>query len=106
MCAALSHREQTLLQRVFRRLRWVRQRGLPWVLRRLLGELRAPTTRPGRVVRDSLAAVEGMASRSIAALRGGRVRRMGDAEQTLYFFYDLEICPIAYDIATHLAGAE
>lgn len=95
-----------LIRRLLLKVHWIQQRGLPWVFRRLRNELTTPTTAPTRAVRNLLAALEGFAVSTAAALFRWLPSVAYDARRTLYFFYDLQVCPIAYDIATFMAGAE
>jgi hypothetical protein len=83
-------------------LRRLREHGPGWVARRSLFELRVPSTAPGRAVRNTLARIEDAARR----WRTGAGVRHAEVEHTLYAFYDLEVLPATYDIATFLALAE
>jgi hypothetical protein len=80
-----------------------KEHGPGWAVRRLLFEAREPVTAPGRLLRNALAAAE----RAVRAARtpiDGKERHRG-AANTLYAFYDLEILPLTYDVATFLALA-
>ncbi len=74
------------------------------MFRRLREEYRTPTSGPGRLLRAVVIALQDIAvtnSRRISVSTLG-----GVDDRALYFFYDLEICSITYDIATYLALAE
>src|SRR3569833_2072333 len=81
-----------------------RERGPGWALRRLLLEVREPITVPGRGLRNALAAAE-RAVRTARTPIDGKERHT-DLANTLYAFYDLEILPLTYDVATFLALAD
>ncbi len=72
-------------------------------MRRLLLEAREPVTAPGRVVRNTLAAIEAALRWPIRHLRRDPNPLIAD---TLYAFYDLEVMPLTYDIASFLALAD
>jgi hypothetical protein len=97
---------RSLIRRLLTKYQMLQQRGLPWLGRRLQSELVSPTTAPARAVRDVRAALDGAAG----AAAGAAFRRLPDvaseSRRTLYFFFDLSVCPLAYDIATFMAGAE
>ncbi len=78
-----------LTSRLRQALDWYRQRGAGWLVRRIRDELVAPRSKLLRGLRGSLASAPA-----------------GADERTLYFFFDLHLCPLAYDIATYMAGAE
>lgn len=77
----------------FQALHWFRQRGLRWLILRLRDEFFAPRSAALRRVRGFFQA------------DSDEPAGAGDA-RTLYFFFDLQLCPLAYDIATYLAAAE
>jgi hypothetical protein len=76
---------------------WFRQRGLRWTLARLRDEFFSPRFAPTRAVRDAIVRVSAVATRPAHATL--------DAD-TLYFVFDLQVCPVAYDVASYLAAAE
>ncbi|MFQ5668531.1 MAG: hypothetical protein ACE5I7_19170 [Candidatus Binatia bacterium] len=86
--------------------RKTRERGVGWLGRRLEQEFRTPSTGPGKALRQGLVMAEGAAA---ATLRAGlplpALTRSG-RKRMLYFFYDLDVCPVTYDIASYLAVAE
>src|SRR5262249_39970567 len=77
-----------------------RQRGLSWVVKRAVREVQIPTSLPGRMVRNPLAWVERGALRSIATLSRALPATRPVSRRTLYFFLDLELTPITFDIVT------
>lgn len=82
-----------------------RRFGRRWLLRRLQEEVRIPTSDPSRFVRDCLAAMQtfGLAVRSHL----GRMAVPATAHrETLFFFYDLDVAPITFDIVSQLVLAE
>jgi hypothetical protein len=83
--------------RVFRAVGIIRHRGLRWLGRRIRREVWAPTTVLSRIVSI-------MVSPFVRAF----LRRKGKARagDVLYFFFDLEVLPITYDVVTYLAAAE
>ncbi|GAA6155591.1 hypothetical protein NBRC116588_10640 [Pyruvatibacter sp. HU-CL02332] len=87
----------SLTARLVDAVRKGRERGLGWAVTRMREELVTPTSTPGSALRNLLAAIE----------RGIRARTPDAASQnTLHYFYDLEIAPITYDFASYLALAE
>ena len=80
-----------------------KEHGPGWAVRRMLLEAREPVTAPGRMLRNALAAAE-RATRSARTSIDGKERHP-DVAGTLYAFYDLEILPLTYDVATFLALA-
>lgn len=73
-------------------------------MRRVLDEVRRPSTGAGEALRNALATVEGTARGVATTARAGVPRAAID--ETLYAFYDLDILPPTYDIASFLALAE
>jgi hypothetical protein len=58
------------------------------------------------MLRNSLASVERRALRGIGALSGVLPNGRPYSRDTLYFFLDLEVSPITFDLVTYLATAE
>jgi hypothetical protein len=83
-----------------------RRRGLSWLVKRTIREVQIPTSAPGRMLRNSLASIERRALRGIAALSGVLPNGRPYSRDTLYFFLDLEVSPITFDLVTYLATAE
>ena len=92
------------LARLLAAARKTPERGTGWVRLRLREEFRTPTSGPGRALRRMLI----LAEDSFAALARGTPEAavVPEGAETLYFFYDLETCPITYDFASFLALAE
>ncbi len=84
---------------------WFRQRGWRWLLRRLRDEWVSPRSRRVRNVRRQLLSMSGASTPAAPRPSGAGAIARRDA-RTLHFFFDLQLCPVAYDIATYLAGAE
>lgn len=84
----------------------IREKGIRWFQHRLLEELSTPRTAPGRAVRAILARTDQVSdilpTLIISMLPG--VRLFG--RRTLFFFYDLQVCPITFDMVSYMAGAE
>lgn len=78
-------------------LQWFSQRGFGWIARRVYQEWISPKFRWTRALRRAWLRV-GSASPGKGAAPS--------QAQTLYFFFDLQLCPLAFDIATYMAGAE
>jgi hypothetical protein len=81
-----------------------KERGPGWAVRRILYEVREPMTAPGRVLRNTFAVAERAVRRARTPIDGKDCHP--DVAGTLYAFYDLEILPLTYDIATFLALAD
>lgn len=79
-------------------------RGPGWTIQRLLWEFRIPTTRPGRMLRNACASCETMGHTAMAALTGGGRRAV--RQDTLHAFYDLDVMPPTFDVASFLFLAE
>jgi hypothetical protein len=82
-----------------------RQRGLSWLLARAKHEVQVPTSAPGRLLRNTLASIERGALRSKTALASMLPNRR-PSPNTLYFFIDLAVSPVTFDVVTGLAAAE
>lgn len=86
----------------------ITNRGLGWTVRRLVSEFRMPTTGPGKLLRNVLSACEARGRRIVAPLvrqtRGDRNGMMKD--RTLFAFYDLDVMPPTFDVASFLFLAE
>lgn len=85
----------------------ITNRGLGWTVRRLVSEFRMPTTRPGKLVRNLLSSCES-AGHSLAT---ATIRAKGDQngmmkDRTLFAFYDLDVMPPTFDVASFLFLAE
>lgn len=78
----------------------IRERGVDWGVRRLAMEIASPTTVVGRALRPITLCFH--------PLRCGRSRDRNDGHnrETVLFFYDLETCPITYNIVDDLVAAE
>ncbi len=96
----------TIVRRLLLALHWTQQRGWSWVLQRARNELSMPVSRLGRLIRNAIAAAVGGVTSATAALFRRLPAVETDSKHTLYFFYDLQICPIAYDMAIFLSAAE
>jgi len=97
--------EQRSLASVFSK---IINRGLGWTLQRLVLEFRMPTTAPGKLVRNLLSTFESAGYR-LATLFAKRAK--GDQngmtkDRTLFAFYDLDIMPPTFDVASFLFLAE
>jgi hypothetical protein len=75
-------------------------------MRRALNEIYTPKFWPTRMLRNVLAGIEGGAAATARALFQVIPGVGSEARRTLYFFFDLQICPVAYDIAIFLGAAE
>jgi hypothetical protein len=80
-----------------------RERGWGWLARRLYGELRAPETRTGLLVRPVTSGLVDLALRPLRAALRAEGRQFDD---TLVYFFDLDVVPITFDVLTYLADAE
>ena len=89
--------EPTTLERLLSTFAKTRERGIGWLLRRVRKEVLTPSFAVTRATRRGLAAIE--RSMSWRARRGAR-------EDALYFFLDLEVCPITYDVVSYLGSAD
>jgi hypothetical protein len=98
--------EDRFVPRLLASIGKARQRGLSWLIERARRELRVPTSAPGRLLRNILASIEHGARRSMSALASKLPNRRPASPGTLYFFIDLEISPITFDVVTGLAAAE
>jgi hypothetical protein len=78
-----------------------RRRGIGWLLRRIKEEVSTPSTPATRALRNALAAVERSFIRRVKA-----PLRSDESDAVLYFFYDVEACPITYDAVSYLCDAE
>ena len=83
-----------------------RQRGWSWLFNRARREIQIPTSAPGRVLRNALASIERGALRGIAKIASALPTARPSSRDTLYFFLDLEVSPITFDVVTFLATAE
>lgn len=84
---------------------WVEQRGLKWVYRRILNEFVAPTFAPlKRLLRFQLRLRSSWLMSTCKPL--GKSSPANLDSSTLFFIFDLQVCPIAFDVVTYLAGAE
>lgn len=81
-----------------RKLHQFRQRGFKWMLARVRDEFFSPRFAPTRALRDVIVRFTGRPQ--------GNVADAAVMTDTLFFVFDLQVCPIAYDIATYLAAAE
>lgn len=82
-----------------------RARGLDWFLDRLSSEVRMPTSTTGRHLRHALAgAASGLRGAAAALARDPAAQRV--RRSTLFFFYDLDIAPITFDICSSVALVE
>jgi len=79
-------------------LQWFRQRGFGWIARRARQEWVSPRFGWTRALRRVFLCAMGSTTEPGSA-------SARDA-QTLYFFFDLQLCPLAFDIATYMAAAE
>lgn len=78
----------------------IRERGLSWGMRRLATEIGSPTTVLGKLLRPVVMPFYRLHGR----LRHGDAK--GVDSDALFFFYDLEISPITYNIVDDLVAAE
>ena len=93
-----THKQQGLT-RFYAVLAKIWERGPIWFLRRIKREFFVPSTGPTKTLRNIRVAFEHTFFRK-------RSSGQFPAADVLYFFYDLEICPITYDMVTYLAIAE
>ncbi len=92
------------LIRLFDAVRKTRVCGKVWLRNRLHEEFRTPTTGPGKILRRILIGFE--SGLDLVVRVGLRAVAKRGNDDVLYFFYDLEVCPITYDIASYMALAE
>lgn len=83
-----------------------RERGLGWLVRRSVRELRVPETRTGKIVRTVNASMLQAAVTLIRPLLGRTGGGIELDRDCLYLFYDLEVAPVSYDFLWALIGAE
>jgi hypothetical protein len=91
--------ELTGIKRLYALVEKVQRRGIEWLCQRIKREFLLPTTGPTRVLGKVRVSFE----------RWGRriIRRAPPSNgDILFFFLDLEVCPITYDAVTYLAIAE
>lgn len=91
--SALQAPGPPLFQQMRKAASWYRQRGLRWILRRARDEFLAPRFAVVRKLREAFQTAPAAAGEA------------GDPD-TLFFFFDLQLCPLAFDIATYMAAAE
>ena len=84
----------------------MRGRGVGAIARRLLREVYAPETRPGRLMQP----LSRPLWRAFREVRGALTARAAPADarrgETMTLFYDLDVAPITYDFVCFLALAE
>lgn len=93
-------------QRLVGAARKTRARGGAWLRRRLREEYRTPTTAPGMLLRRGMVALQDATVGALRAVLRAPAYLGAQHGRVLYFFYDLDVCPITYDIASYLALAE
>jgi hypothetical protein len=84
---------------------WLEKRGLRWVRQRVLNELVNPSFAPlRRIIRFQI----NLRSKILmfAHKLFGHSSRASIDVSTLFFIFDLQVCPIAFDVVTYMAGAE
>jgi len=105
----ISPRSENIDQRTLASvLSKIANRGLGWTVRRLVSEFRMPTTGPGKLIRNVLATCESIAHR-LAALPTQKAKGIQTGmtkDRTLFAFYDLDIMPPTFDVASFLFLAE
>lgn len=101
-----AERKPAFIRRALIAFQWFQRRGAAWVLRRVWNEIYTPKFRLTRLLRNALAGIEGGAAATFRMLFQCIPGVRKDARQTLFFFFDLQVCPVAYDIAIFLAAAE
>ena len=84
----------------------LQQRGLLWLWRRLGQELRVPETVEGIYIRALAVRVYGLLVFLMSPLLFLAGQLFSGRAKTLYFFYDLDVSPITYDMADYLVLAE
>ena len=91
--------EPTGIGRLLALPRKIRKQGMSWAWQRVGREFLVPTTGWTRWLASARVRLEHYGLRS----RGGATKADAD---TLYYFLDLEVCPITYDVVSYLAGAD
>ena len=79
----------------------LRSRGISWLTKRFIAEIRTPTTYPGKLFRHFARVIYAAAFTVI-----GLPARLFTNDGTLHLFYDLAVSPITFDFAWALTLAE
>lgn len=87
-------------------LKKISERGCAWMLARLVGELTLPETAEGRTLRRGLVPLWGAMTTAVAIATSPFLRWLGHRGKTLYYFFDLEVCPVTFDIFDYLMMAD
>lgn len=98
--------EERFVNRLLASVGKTRQRGLSWLIRRTMREISIPTSGPGHLLRNILRSAERSGLRATSTLSRALPGGGPAARKTLYFFVDLEVCPITFDLVTGIATAE
>ena len=80
----------------------IQERGFPWLWRRLRKELRVPETVEGVCIRTLAVRMYGLIVFILSPLLFLTGQLFSRRAKTLYFFYDLDVSPITYDVADYL----
>jgi len=84
----------------------IQERGMLWLWRRLGQELRVPETVEGLYIRALAVRVYGLIVVVLSPFLFLIGQLFSGRAKTLYFFYDLDVSPITYDMADYLVLAE
>ena len=84
----------------------IQERGFLWLWRRLGQELRVPETVEGVYIRALAVRVYALIVFLMSPLLFLAGQLFSGRAKTLYFFYDLDVSPITYDMADYLVLAE
>jgi len=87
-------------------LQKIQERGLHWLWPRLRKELRVPETVEGIYIRSWAVRVYALVVFVLSPLLFLAGQLFSGRAKTLYFFYDLDVCPITYDMADYLVLVE
>jgi hypothetical protein len=84
----------------------MQERGFLWIWQRLGQELRVPETVEGIYIRALAVRVYGLIVVVLSPLLFLTEQLLSGRAKTLYFFYDLDVSPVTYDMADYLVLAE
>jgi hypothetical protein len=87
-------------------LKKIRKGGFPWLLQRLRKELRVPETVEGLYIRLWVVRAYGLILLVLSPVLFLAAQLFSGRTKTLYYFYDLDVSPITYDMADYLVLAE
>ena len=98
----MQHADVTTIGRVQNLFKEGRERGLRWLIVRILQELKTPTKLPGRLYR----AASVSAYLAIFKTIGAVVKPFIPANNSITVFYDLNVSPVTFDVVWALAAGE